>query len=519
MSSLDSVITDICKALVARGAVFNAGNMPLFLLIENLLVAANRSRWRIVQISAVFLCCALPPCQAAERTDLLQAIDLALSQSDTAYDLRDTLELSKMATAAAEHYFDTKLVPLTAIGLRQGTGSQQLGMEMRRETQTGTSLSYGLVGNRIDDSTGYVVENTTNTRAYVRLSQGLLRRWGSKYNLTDLNVAELRRKEQEILAERARQTLILTAVQRFYDVVLADQLMVKADKSLARSREHLNSATSRQSVGLVSKVDVYRAELAMLDAESVREGQIRQKERTADAFRELLRMGEDESVQADGTVTKMIPIVPESWEEELLSTRLDWQAHRVGVEIADLEIYKAKQNLSPDIGLSLTLEQRGDGNTVEDSLDMDQTNWSVQLQMLSPLDTFTEENALLRKKMEKAKLERTSAALQRKIRKEARSAFLDLVTEERNYQINLRKLHEAEMALDLAKTRYEKGLSENLEVLGAETAFSEAEINISRSLTACNIAAVTVAYNLGVLDRQWVQLALEKNAATASTQQ
>jgi len=99
--------------------------------------------------------------------------------------------------------------------------------------------------------------------------------------------------------------------------------------------------------------------------------------------------------------------------------------------------------------------------------------------------------------------------LLRKIKKEARSAFLDLVTEERNYQINVRRLHEAEMALDLAKTRYEKGLSENLEVLGAETSFSDAEVNISRSLTACNLAAVSIAYNLGVLDRNWLKMALD----------
>lgn len=481
-------------------------------------ISRQAAQLSFILLTIVFFVHIFQQGHAAESTGLLEAIDLALTQSDTAYDLRDTVELSKMATAAAEHNFDTKIVPLTAIGLRQGTGSQQLGLEMRRETQTGTSVSYGLVGNRIDDSTGYVVENTTNTRAYVRVSQGLFRRWGSKYNLNDLNIAELRKKEQEIIAERARQTLILNAVQRFYDVVLSEQLMAKAEKSLERSRAHLASATSRQSVGLVSKVDVYRAELAMLDAESVREAQIRQKERVADTFKELLRISENTEVVADNTVTKMVPVVPEAWEDELLNTRLDWQAHRVAVEIADLEIFKAKKNLDPDIGLSFTVEQRGDGNTVEDSLDMDETNWSVQLQMLSPLDTFNEESALVRKKIEKAKLERANAALQRKIRKEARSAFLDLVTEERSYQINVRRLHEAEMALDLAKTRYEKGLSENLEVLGAETAFSEAEVNISRSLTAGNLAAVTVAYNLGVLDRNWVKMALEGETSPPTAQ-
>ena len=36
----------------------------------------------------------------------------------------------------------------------------------------------------------------------------------------------------------------LNTVQGFYDVVLAEQFMAKAEKSLERSREHLNSAVS-----------------------------------------------------------------------------------------------------------------------------------------------------------------------------------------------------------------------------------------------------------------------------------
>ncbi len=120
----------------------------------------------------------------------MQAIDFVLTGSDKARDLADSLILSEMDVATAEHFFDTKLVPLTSIGFTKGTGSQQLGMEFRKETSVGTSVSYGVVGNRIDDSSGYEVANSTNASAYVRVSQGLFRRWGTQYNLTDLNSAE-----------------------------------------------------------------------------------------------------------------------------------------------------------------------------------------------------------------------------------------------------------------------------------------------------------------------------------------
>lgn len=444
-----------------------------------------------------------------ESWSLLQAIDLTLSESDAAHDLRDNLLLSRMEINSAEHRFDTRLVPLTSFGVRQGTGSQQIGLEFRKETSLGSSVSYGMVGSRIDDSTGYAVENSTNAKAYVRISQGLFRRWGTKYNLNDLNAAELRAKEEEIKTERARQTLILSTVKKYYDLVLADQLLAKAERSLERNKEHLNSAVSRQSVGLVSKADVYRAELAVLDAESAQESQLRQKQRGEDALREMARVSDDEVLHVAETIEKMVPVIPDAWQEELLLTRLDWQAHRVSVEINELETFKAKQDLAPDIGLSFVLEQRGEGNSSEDALSLDQTNWAVQLEMMSSFDSFNEMNVLLRKKIEKAKLQRGKEALQRRITREAREAFQDLLSEDRNHQISRRRLHQAEMALDLAKIRYEKGLSDNLEVLDAETAFSDAEVNISRSLTAYNIAAVTFAYNLGVLDRQWVEMSLD----------
>lgn len=456
--------------------------------------------------------------EGAERLGLSQSIDLVLSQSDRALDLNDELVLSKMGIASAEHKFDTKLVPLTSVGFTEGTGSQQLGLEFRKETELGTSISYGAVGNRLDDNTGYVVENRTNASAYVRISQGLFRRWGLKYNLTELSTAELQDKEKQIQTERSRQNLILETVRSYYNLVLEGQLLDQSQQAKKRSQEHLNSAVSRQSVGLVSKVDVYRAELALLDSESAMENQLRLNRRAIASFKELLGFTEEEHITVPATIAKMSPVIPDEWQKNLLETRLDWQAHQVKVQINKLEISKVQRDLSPDIGLSFTVEQKGEGDSAEEALELDQTNWSVQLEMLSTLDNFHEESAMLRKKMEMAKLRRAEAALKRKINREAREAFQDLLTEERSHQISLKRLHQAEMALDLAKTRYEKGLSNNLDVLDAENAFSEAGINISQSLTAYNLAAVSIAYNLGVLDRNWIEVALGSPETLANNQ-
>lgn len=446
-----------------------------------------------------------------EAQSLLRAVDLALTKSDLAADLHDNLVLSMMDVASEEHKFATKLIPLTKVGFTQGTGTQLLGMELRKDLPTGAAVSYGFVGDRIDDNSGYVVENPTSARAFVRLSQGLFRRWGERYNLTDLNASELRQKKEEIRTERSRQALILDTVKKFYDLVLAKQLLDIAKKAYTRNVEHFNSASSKQAVGLVSKVDVYRAEMAVLDAENVVQKLERAKNMAFDTLRDFLQLPDDSLLEVPEQITRLSPTISESWEEDLYTSRLDWQALRVSLEIAKLEMYKARQNLTPDIGLSLTLEQKGEGDSVEEALDLDQTNWSVQLEMLSSLDTFEEESTLSRKQIEMSRLRRSQKTLKRTIAREVSDAFQDLLVEENSQHISMRKFHQAERALDLALTRYERGLSDNLDVLDAENSLSEAELGISRSLSAYNVAGVSLAYKIGVLDRQWLELSLRKN--------
>ncbi len=440
---------------------------------------------------------------------LLQSIDCALTGSDRARELEDQLVLAQMDIAAAEHQFQTKIVPLTSFGFTQGMGSQKLGLEFQKETSLGTSVSYGVVGNRLDDNGGYVVQNNTSAAAYVRVTQGLFRRWGKKYNLADLNKAELRSVEDGILVERERQKLIQAAVQKYYDLVLANQLLDLSGQACERSREHLKSAVSRQQVGLVSKVDVYRAELAVLDAESGYEKQLRVRQRAEDSYRELLGIVPDTKVVVAKDIVKMSPVVPEGWEDTVWKTRLDWQAHRVKMKINDLEIFKAERELEPDAGLTATVEQKGEGNDVRDALNMDETNWSLQFELLSSLDNFTENNALVRRKMEQNKLRRDEAALQRRVIREAKDSFLDLLFAEKTHFINVKRLGQAEMALDFARTQYEKGVSNNLDVLDAEAAYSRAKVDIARALVSYNLAAISFACNLGVLDRDWVRLSLQ----------
>lgn len=442
----------------------------------------------------------------SQEDELVSFVEIAMRQSDVAYDIHDTLQLSKMDIDGARHKFDTRIVPLTSIGFTQGTGSQQLGLEFQKDLETGASVSYGLVGDRVDEDSNYVVENSHTAKAYVRVSQGLFRRWGSEYNRTDLDVAEFRDIQRAIDAERSMRSLILSTSRKYYALILEDQLYAKAEKALARSREHLESAISRQSVGLVSKVDVYRAELALLNAENSLQTQKRQMERAVEDFREQLRLAESDPLAWHKEIRKLTPVLPEAFEDVIYDNRMDWQSYLMRTQIAKREQYRVERNLLPDVGLSFTVEQSGEGDNIEDAVKLDETNWSLQLEMMSSLDTFSEESAMTRKKMELSKIRREGDVLRRKISREVRDGLADLQMVERQHQVSLRQLEQAGMALELAQLRYEKGLSNNLDVIDAESAYSDAEIAISRSLAAYNNAAIELAHAMGLLSTDWLLL-------------
>ncbi|SDO49230.1 Outer membrane protein TolC [Desulforhopalus singaporensis] len=445
---------------------------------------------------------------SSDRMTILESLEIALANSDMALDLKDRIRLSEMDVESAEHRFDTKVVPLTSFGVTQGIGAQQVGIEMRRETDIGASVAYGIVGNSIDEGSDYVIENSKNAKAYVRVAQGILRRWGKQYNRSDVTRAELDNELETIRGERDRQTIILNTIQSFYDLVLAEQLLETAQKSLSRSQAHLEMAGSRQEVGLVSKIDVYRAEMAVFDAESDVERRQRQLQTARDNYRDILGLSDDTNIAVDNRISKVSPVMPEQWEDQLLEKRYDWQAHLVEIDKQQEELSRLRRNLLPDVGLSFTVEQKGSGDSADEVLELDITNWSVQLQLLSSLDTLSEEQALVRGRMVSNKLRRQGSRLKNRIYREARRAIEDYYSEQREVRLSGMKQEQAEAALELARSRYEKGLGSNLDVIDAQSEYSNAEITSLRSLVAANIAAFKVAYSLGTLNRQWVSLAL-----------
>lgn len=463
--------------------------------------------WLIVAAYGIWAPPAAADPPVPDRVDLIQYVSLALRYSDSAANVQDDLFSSRLGVDLAKTEFNTRLVPLASFRFGTGTGSQQLGLEARRTNEFGTTFATGLAASKLTSNT-VSIQNSYNSRAFVRLSQGLFRAWGKTYNRFGLTLSELQRREQELRGRRERQDIMLNAVQRFYAAVLSEHLVRKSRQALERASRHLEAARARQSVGLVSKVDVYRAELARLTAEDALMNQIRADQRNREQLHELLATPNIDMLRLDEDIAHMTPVIPEDWEDNLLEYRSDWQAHLVDLDIANLSLHRAERDTLPDIVLEFVLEREGFANSFDDSLGLDDTDWSLQLQLRSSLQLYEEKAALERERLTRSRLLREGQTDKRKIYREARDAMEDLAAEQRRHRINLQRLEQARQAIELSEIRYRRGLSSNLDVLDAEAAFSTAEVNILRTQVDYNIAVVRLGHALGILDIPWIQASL-----------
>lgn len=443
------------------------------------------------------------------KLSLTQYVDLSLNISSQAQVLADTVIYSEMDISSAQHQFSPKLIPLANIGYNSTNSNQTLGLKLNKKMETGQDLTFGLTGDRID-SDEYVVTNSHSVRTYVQISQSLFRKWGKKYNRVALTRAEKLKRKQELLNILTRQELILSSMQKYYAAVRAELQCQKSKTTLKRAQKYLDIAKSRFSVDLVSKADVYRAELTLLDAQNNDLEQQQQRSKAFDDLREQVNWFFDDEFRLEKDIKLLVPVIPKDYDEHLLTNHPAWQALRIDQELQQLAIYSAQRNLLPDLSLNVRGEQKGQGNSFNEARERDETTWSISLQLNSTFDHFNERSALTREKMAAAKLRRKAESLKRRIRRDARQAFEDLQAEERRLNISLKRFDQAEQALDLALTRYERGLSDNLELLTAEADYAAAESGIEESRISYNLSAVRLGQALGVLDMDWLAMSLNR---------
>jgi len=334
------------------------------------------------------------------------------------------------------------------------------------------------------------------------VSQPLLRGFGptvARRSLTSAEQKEIDARRQRVLAE---QQVTVEVASAYYHLVAQRTLVEVASKSLDRARNLRDASEAKLDAGLVSQLDVFRAqqlvsqaEIQLFDAQSAVE----------DAQDQLaFLMGRESGVAFDVAteIPKAVgdPIPADEAVATALDKRLDLQSARAAAAEAERAVSYSRNQLLPQVDVNLAMTRRQTADSFTTSFGLDKFQAATFFSISSPVDRtpglIDYQNTLIDRDRRRREIE----TLQRKIRDDVKRAVRERDRVMRNLAAAEASVEIGQKEVEVAQLRYERGLSNNLDVVTAEASLLSAESRRISVLADAATARIGLRAVLGLLD-------------------
>jgi len=438
------------------------------------------------------------PSPGAPTLSLAAAVDAALTANFGLLASADGVQASKFNESSTLADFYPKLTPRYQ---RSEDDSSFLLDASQRLPWTGGSVT---ASGALRSSPSSQVGPTRASDLSVVLTQPLLRGFGPNATHFALRNSRRARQAQERTYELARQRLAVQVTSAFYDVIQQRQLLSVAGQSLRRSEDLMRASEARLQVGLVSKLDVYRAEL---QASQAREAMVRSQanlESAQERFRSLLGLSPIDPVEPeaaelpDETGRDVEPL--EVLLDRAFASRLELRETHDQVEDARRTASLARQNLLPQLDLNVGFTKAGFGPTFSDAFNAADARFNVFVTTSYPLERSSERANQALARLELDARVRTLRQRRIDIEAEVRAAVRELDRIRKSVDLQRKAVDIARQQRRLATLRYQRGLGSNFDVVDAEGSLVLARSALVGLLTSYQVARVELLRVTGVLD-------------------
>jgi outer membrane protein len=439
------------------------------------------------------------PTPGASTIGLGAAVATALRQNFGLLSAADNVSTSRMEETVARAQFYPKLTP--AYGHTAFGPTVELDVTQKLPW-TGASLSAeAALRSATDDAVA--LPRTSNAR--LLLTQPLLRGFGPNTANYGLRNSQRDRESQERTFELTRQRVAIQTTSAFYQVILQRQLLAVARQSLKRSESLLKASEARLQVGLVSKLDVFRAEL---QASQAQEAMLRSEtslQNALETFRSTLGLAATESVEPEAVDLPDIAATEALEPIEVLvargqQARIDLIESRDEVEDARRTVSLARQNLLPQLDLNVSMSQLGLGTTFGSAWTASDRRFSVFLSSSYPLERSGQAADRAKAELQLTGRQRSLRERQLQIELEVRSAARELERLAKSIELQRKAVDIADQQRQLATLRYQRGLASNFDVVDAEGSLVVANSALVGLLTSHRLARYELLRATGTLD-------------------
>jgi outer membrane protein TolC len=443
------------------------------------------------------------PAPAGDGAPLLTigtALRFALSRNPELLDTSDLLLSTRWNERAVRSTFLPQVTPFFAFEKSDETGERTdtYGVLLSQQFLFGTAVE----GQAVVDRQPQAVGGEAYEADYrLTLRQPLMRGADPAVTAEPLRLARRSTSGQARAVEVAKRRTLLLIYQAYLGVARQREALRLAADRVERSRELTAFSRARFSAGSVSRLDVLRAEqqeastiVAMNDTENI-----------LDDFRDLLRRtaGLVENEAFSIAMPSDIPL-QEPDLESALADRMDRRPEAVEArdQLTDAEftLRIAKSLELPSVNGFLTYEASAGGRSAGDALHPRNPALVFGLSSQYGLN-----NTILHARKRQAEIDlrirkRNLDVLADDFAREVRRAYRRLDALKRNHAIAVENEQVAELQAEVARLRFEKGLSDNFNVVDAENLLNAARLLELDSRVAILLARLDCLYSSGRLD-------------------
>jgi outer membrane protein TolC len=468
----------------------------------------QRQRGIAAFLGAAIICAATAGVSAQDKVlTLAQAVDEALVKNERLVNQHDTITQADLGLRLARNTFKPKVTPniFGSFG-RTDVSSQTYRVDVSQKIVTGTELrlSTGTVSAQIPGAVGGSGNDVLfyNADTTLTLTQPLLRGFGRTVARRSLTSAELRREDADRQQTLAEQQITVDVAAAYYGVVSQQAFVEVARQSLQRSRRLRDASEAKLDAGLVSQLDVLRsqqlvaqAEIQLFDAQSGVED-------ARDRLAFLMGRPSNQAFDLQAAIPRpdMDPIDVSHATTIALANRLDLKSRAAASADADNQVRFSRNQLLPQVDVNFALTRRETSRTFRDSFGLDGYQFATFFTIAMPVDRTAQQVEFQSAVLDRDRRKREIATLERQIADDVKQAIRQRDRMVRGVMAAETSVEIGKKEVEVAELRYQNGLSNNLDVVTAESALLAAEGRRIQALADAAVARLRLRALLGVLN-------------------
>ncbi len=403
----------------------------------------------------------------ATNLNLEQAIEYALQHNRSLQNAKLGLSSSEMSVKSAESSFDLKVLPLGSIGFSSDDQNSWLaGATLSKSFTTGADFSVSPRVRENDDDVTADVAFSLN----VPLLQGA----GKEFAMSSVFSSRYAYETAKFSYYSQQISTILQTVTRIYASIRTNLQIQLLEKQMQMLRGHLALAKIKERSGIISALDLYRAEIRYNDVQNELTSVKELHADNLDSVKDVL------GIPQSGKVVVSAPLEFEAIQINLEEALVIAQANRIEIDRADSSLREkrrllgiAKNDLLPQLNVQLGYNLSGE-NVFEE---LEEESWSITFESDTDLFRTTEQNVFRQNQIQVRQALLDLESSRENVNQQVRSELNSLEKQKSRIDLREKQVQQTVGKLMLSQSKFEHGMTDNFVLIEAQTELQEAQTN------------------------------------------